>query len=81
NALTVGYAGAWGGSPATGQLTYEISAGYGIDGYGKPGPLASGVLAYSWGSFEARIRASYIQNIGRTGGTTAIYGASLTWLF
>jgi hypothetical protein len=81
HALTVGYAGARGTSAAEGIFTYEFSGGYGIDRYGRSGPLFSGVLGYALGSFEARLRASYVQNIGRSRGTSSIYAASLTWLF
>ena len=81
HALTLGYAGVLGHSAANGLFTYELSGGYGVDRYGKFGPLAGAVLAYSVGQFEVRARASFVQNIGRSRGMTSIFGTSLTWLF
>jgi hypothetical protein len=80
HALTLAYAGAL-GSSAKGLFTYEISGGYGVDRYGKAGPLLGTVLGYSTGNLEARVRASYVENIGRSRGMTQIYGATFTWIF
>ena len=81
HAATVGYAGARGTGAAEGMLTYEVSAGYGVDRYGKSGPLVSGALGYVLGNVEARLRGGYVQNIGRARSTSTVLGASLTWLF
>jgi tetratricopeptide (TPR) repeat protein len=81
HAATVGYSGARGTSAAEGVLTYEVSAGYGVDRYGKAGPLVSGVLGYALGSVEVRLRGGYVQNIGRARSTNTVIGASLTWIF
>ena len=81
HAATVGYSGARGTSAAEGLLTYEVSAGYGVDRYGKAGPLVSGVLGYALGNVEVRLRGGYVQNIGRARSTNTVLGGSLTWIF
>jgi len=82
HALTLGYAGVWGDSTAErGLVTYELSAGYGVDRYGKAGPLVAGTLGYTLGRLEVRLRGSYVENIGRARGTTTVLGGALTWTF
>lgn len=81
HALTLGYAGVWKDSTRERALTYELSAGYGVDRYGKAGPLVAGNLGYVLGSLEVRLRGSYVENIGRSRGTTTVLGGSLTWVF
>ena len=67
--------------PVGGCFRTEIAGGYGADRYGKPGPLAGAALGYSIGNFDGRARASYVQNIGRSGGMTQVYGLALSWIF
>src|SRR5205823_3604838 len=73
HAVTLAYAGSLGSTSGRGLFTYEIAGGYGADRYGKPGPLAGAALGYSIGNFDGRARASYVQNIGRSGGMTQVY--------
>ena len=80
NAVTLSYAGALGRSTSV-PLTYEFSGGYGSDIYGKAGPLLGAVLGYTNGHFEARVRASYVENIGRSRGMSQVYGGNVAWLF
>lgn len=80
HALTLSYAGTF-GSAGEGVFTYEASGGYGLDRYGKGGPLLGAVVGYSKGHFDGRLRASYVENIGRARGMTQIYGGSLAWIF
>jgi hypothetical protein len=81
HALTLGYAGGWKDSTRERALTYELSAGYGVDRYGKAGPLVAGNLGYVLGTLEVRLRGSYVENIGRSRGATTVLGGSLTWVF
>ena len=81
HALTLGYARAWGSSAKEGIFTTEFSGGYGVDRYGRAGPLVAGSVGYVLNRFEARLRGSYVENIGRTQGTTTVVGGSLSWFF
>ncbi|MDO9711749.1 hypothetical protein [Paracraurococcus lichenis] len=81
HALTLGYARTWGASPAEGMANLELSGGYGVDRYGKAGPLLAGSVGYVRGRFELRLRGSYVENIGRARGTTSVFGGALTWYF
>jgi hypothetical protein len=81
HAVILSYAGVWGETAAGGLLTTELSGGYGVDRYGKAGPLVSGALGYVLSRFEVRLRGSYVENIGRARGTTTVLGAALTWTF
>ena len=81
HAAVLTYSGTWGNRIADGLLAYEASGGYGIDRYGKAGPLAYAAVGYNWDNLEIRIRANYVQDIGRTRGTSSGYGLSLTWVF
>jgi hypothetical protein len=78
HAIILSYAGAWGDN-AVGLLTTDVSGGYGVDRYGKAGPLFSGALGYARNRFEVRLRGSYVENIGRARGTTTVFGLALTW--
>jgi hypothetical protein len=62
-------------------LSYELSAGYGVDRYGRAGPILATVLTYPLEKAELGLRAGYVKNIGRSPGTTAIFAVSLTWRF
>jgi hypothetical protein len=75
------YVGAWNIGTHGRPLTYELSAGYGADRYGKAGPILAAVLTYPVGDFELGLRAGYVNNIGRTAGSTAVFAGSLTWFF
>ena len=81
HAAVLTYSGVWGNRIADGILAYEASGGYGIDRYGKAGPLAYAAVGYNRDNLEFRVRANYVQDIGRTRGTSSGYGASLTWVF
>jgi hypothetical protein len=39
------------------------------------------VLTYPVGDFELGLRAGYVNNIGRSPGSTAILAGSLSWFF
>jgi hypothetical protein len=81
HAVTLSYAGVWGDSMAKGLLTAELSGGYGVDRYGKAGPLVSGAVGYGLNQLDVRLRGSYVENIGRARGTTTVLGLALTWSF
>jgi hypothetical protein len=78
---TVGYVGTLGSGPDTGRLVYQAYGGYGVDRYGRSGPLVSGTLGYVLGSLEIQFRVGYVENIGRTRGTSTTVGGALTWVF
>jgi tetratricopeptide (TPR) repeat protein len=75
------YVGSWNPGINGRALTYELSAGYGADRYGKSGPIVAAVLTYPVGDFELGLRAGYVNNIGRTAGSTAVFAGSLTRYF
>jgi hypothetical protein len=81
HALALGYSGVRGTSAAEGIFSYEATGGYAVDRYGKAGPIAYASLGYLLNSFELRLRGSFVQNVGRSRGTTTVLGASLTWYF
>jgi hypothetical protein len=81
HAGVIDYVGSWKSGTNGGTLNYELSAGYGVDRYGKPGPIVAAVLTYPLGDLELGLRAGYVNNIGRTAGSTAIFAGSLTWFF
>jgi hypothetical protein len=81
HALVLGYAGTWGSGTDGGSLNYELSLGYGVDRYGKAGPILAAVLTYPIGDLELGLRAGYVNNIGRSPGSTTIVAGSLTWFF
>lgn len=70
------------GTPTEGgRLVWQVTAGYGADRYGRPGPLAFATLGYAEGNFEVAMRAGYVRNIGRSEGETTTLGLTLGWLF
>jgi hypothetical protein len=75
------YVGSWKLDTNSRALSYEVSVGYGADRYGKSGPILAAVLTYPVGDFELGLRAGYVNNIGRTAGSTAIFAGSLTRFF
>jgi hypothetical protein len=75
------YVGSWNPGTSGRPLSYEVSVGYGADRYGKSGPILAAVLTYPVGDFELGVRAGYVNNIGRTAGSTAIIAGSLTRFF
>lgn len=81
HALALGYSGVRGTSAAEGIFSYEATGGYAVDRYGKAGPIIYASLGYLLNSFEVRLRGSFVQNVGRSRGTTTVLGASLTWFF
>ena len=81
HAAVLAYAGTWGSGTDGRPASYELSAGYGVDRYGKSGPIVAAVLTYPIGNFDLGLRAAYVNNIGRTPGSTAIFAGSLTWFY
>jgi hypothetical protein len=81
HAAVLAYAGAWKNGVNGKALSYELSAGYGVDRYGRAGPILATVLTYPLEKAELGLRAGYVKNIGRSPGTTAIFAVSLTWRF
>ena len=75
------YVGSWKPITSGKALSYEVSLGYGADRYGKSGPILAGVVTYPVGDFELGVRAGYVNNIGRTAGSTTIVAGSLTRFF
>jgi hypothetical protein len=81
HAAVLAYAGALGSRTDDRGLGYEVSAGYGVDRYGKAGPILAARLTYNLRDIELAVRAGYVRNIGRSPGSTAIIALSLTWFF
>ena len=81
HAGVLAYAGTWETGKKGRPASYELSAGYGADRYGKAGPILAAVLTYPVGDFELGLRAAYVNNVGRTPGSTAIFAGSLTWFY
>jgi len=81
HAVYLAFAGELGREPDGRALSYELSAGYGVDRYGKPGPILAAKVSYALGDVELGLRAGYVRNIGRSPGSTAIVASSLTWFF
>jgi hypothetical protein len=81
HAGVLAYAGTWETGRKDRPASYELSAGYGADRYGKAGPILAAVLTYPVGDFELGLRAAYVNNVGRTPGSTAIFAGSLTWFY
>lgn len=81
HAGVLAYAGTWGSGTTGHALSYELSAGYGVDRYGKAGPILAAVLTYPVGDFELGLRAGYVNNIGRSPGSTTVFAGSLSWFF
>ncbi|MFC7688855.1 hypothetical protein ACFQY5_03675 [Paeniroseomonas aquatica] len=81
HAVVLGHARSWRTGTPGGVVTTELSAGYGVDRYGRAGPIVGGALGYAFDRFELRLRGSRVENIGRARGTTSVFGASLSWYF
>jgi hypothetical protein len=81
HALALGYSGVRGISAAEGIFSYEATGGYAVDRYGKAGPIVYASMGYLLNSFEARLRGSFVENVGRSRGSTTVLGASVTWFF
>jgi hypothetical protein len=77
----IGYGGSHGTPDGDGRLTYQVTVGYGVDRYGRSGPVAFGSVGYAVGAFEVLLRAGYVRNIGRSEGETTTLGAALAWVF
>jgi hypothetical protein len=75
------YAGSWKLGTNGRALSYDLSAGYGADRYGKSGPILAAVVTYPVGDLVLGLRAGYVNNIGRSPGSTTIVAGSLTWFF
>jgi hypothetical protein len=81
HAGVLAYAGTWETGKQGRPASYELSAGYGVDRYGKAGPILAAVVTYPIGDFDLGLRAGYVNNVGRTPGSTAIFAGSLTWFY
>ena len=81
HAVALGYARSWRTDWPGGLITAELSAGYGVDRYGRAGPILGGAVGYAFEQFDLRLRGSHVENIGRARGTTTVFGGSLTWYF
>ncbi len=54
--------------------TAHVYGGYGIDRFGRAGPLAGFVSTVRSGAWDFQLRGSYVDRIGRTGETSAVLG-------
>ena len=81
HAVALGYAQSWRTDRPGTLITTELSAGYGVDRFGRAGPIIGGAVGYAFEQFDLRLRASHVENIGRARGTTTVFGGSLTWYF
>lgn len=78
---TLGYARSVGDRWSGRSATFDSYGGYGVDRYGRGGPLAAASVGFAAGPVEMQIRASYVRNIGRARATAANVGGFLSVLF
>lgn len=78
---TLGYTRTRGDRWSGGALTFDGYGGYGVDRYGRSGPLAAVAVGYAVGAIEVQLRASYVRNIGRARTTATTIGGYLSILF
>ncbi len=80
--LTASYAEDLFHSPASDHsLLVEGFGGWGLDRFGRPGPLVGVTLTLNEGPVQAQLRGSQVRHIGRGGESVTLIGGSLMWLF
>jgi hypothetical protein len=63
------------------SLLLEAFGGWGIDRFGRPGPLYGTTLTLNQGALQAQLRGSQVRHIGRDGESATLVGGALMWLF